>query len=172
MADQFYPIFVSALSDEDGGGYLAVVPDLYGCTGDGDTPADALADAQKAIVEWCNEMRRLGKPIPDPGAALDRVREDRERIRETIRSLGNEIKNLGEEFGKLAKVIETKDKLINSQEKEISTLWRRISDLQATLSDLECEDRPQGGVITGWTNVELARIPTPLRPTGSDRKAH
>ena len=31
-----------ALHAEDGGGYLAVVPDLPGCMSDGDTPAEAV----------------------------------------------------------------------------------------------------------------------------------
>lgn len=165
MADQFYPTFVLPLSEEDGGGYVALVPDLYGCTGDGETPEEALADAQKAVVEWCNEMGRLGRPVPAPGSAAERVRSEKALVRRTIRSLKSE-------FEKLARAIEAKDKLIDSQEREISTLWRRISDLQATLSDLECEDRPSGAEITGWTHADLARIPAHLHPSAAPRKSH
>jgi len=61
-----YPILVVPLSDEDGGGYLAEVPDLPGCVGDGDTPAAAIADAERAIAEWIAEAKRLKRPVPMP----------------------------------------------------------------------------------------------------------
>ncbi|HVL72823.1 MAG TPA: type II toxin-antitoxin system HicB family antitoxin [Beijerinckiaceae bacterium] len=67
MADLFYPVVICALSDEDGGGYLASVPDLPGCMSDGDTPEEALANVRLAVREWRDEMLRLGRPIPEPG---------------------------------------------------------------------------------------------------------
>ena len=45
-----YAIMVEPLSDADGGGWLATVPALPGCMGDGDTPEAALADAEAAII--------------------------------------------------------------------------------------------------------------------------
>ena len=45
-----YAIMVEPLSDADGGGWLATVPALPGCMGDGDTPEAALNDAERAIV--------------------------------------------------------------------------------------------------------------------------
>lgn len=46
-----YAIMVEPLSEGDGGGWLASVPALSGCMGDGETPEDALADAERAIDE-------------------------------------------------------------------------------------------------------------------------
>ncbi len=34
-----YTVVIKALSDEDGGGYVATVPDLPGCMSDGETRA-------------------------------------------------------------------------------------------------------------------------------------
>lgn len=45
-------ILIEPLSQADGGGWLATVPALPGCTGDGETPEAALADAEAAIIAW------------------------------------------------------------------------------------------------------------------------
>ncbi len=44
-----YAIRIEKLSAEDGGGYLATVPDLPGCMSDGETPEEALNNIQDAI---------------------------------------------------------------------------------------------------------------------------
>ena len=44
-----YAIVVEPLSVEDGGGWLASVPALPGCMGDGETREEALADVLAAI---------------------------------------------------------------------------------------------------------------------------
>ena len=41
-----YAILMEPLADADGGGWLASVPALPGCTGDGETREAALADVQ------------------------------------------------------------------------------------------------------------------------------
>jgi antitoxin HicB len=61
-----YRIEITPLTLEEGGGYLAWVPDLPGCMCDGDTRAEALAKAEPAITRWLNEARRRGRPIPKP----------------------------------------------------------------------------------------------------------
>lgn len=44
-----YRIVIEPLSEAEGGGYMAVVPDLPGCMSDGDTPEEALVNGQDAI---------------------------------------------------------------------------------------------------------------------------
>jgi antitoxin HicB len=61
-----YPVVVEPLSAEDGGGFLASVPDLPGCMSDGETPEEALRSVQEAIAEWIEEARRLGREVPKP----------------------------------------------------------------------------------------------------------
>lgn len=70
-----YTIIVEPLSDADGGGFLATVPELPGCMGDGETAADATADVIAAIPEWIAEAERLGRPIPVPGSSLGQWRQ-------------------------------------------------------------------------------------------------
>jgi len=66
MAILKYPVLISPLSDEDGGGFLATVPDLPGCMSDGETPAEAIENVQDAIEEWLDLARKLGRDIPIP----------------------------------------------------------------------------------------------------------
>ena len=61
-----YRIEITPLTPQEGGGYLAWVPDLPGCMADGDTRAEALANAEPAIVRWLAEARRRGRSIPRP----------------------------------------------------------------------------------------------------------
>lgn len=55
---------VSHLNEDEGGGFVAEIPELPGCRGDGETEEMALADAQDAMMEWIDEARRLGRPVP------------------------------------------------------------------------------------------------------------
>jgi antitoxin HicB len=61
-----YKVVIERLSEEDGGGYLATVPELPGCMSDGETRADALANVEDAIATWLHCARKHGDPIPEP----------------------------------------------------------------------------------------------------------
>lgn len=50
-----YPVTILKLSESDGGGFLATVPDLPGCMSDGETPGEAYANAQDAIQCWLEQ---------------------------------------------------------------------------------------------------------------------
>ncbi len=63
-----YAIMVEPLLDADGGGWMATVPALPGCMGDGDTPEAALADAESAIAEWHAAAKELGRVVPGAGS--------------------------------------------------------------------------------------------------------
>ena len=52
-------------SDEDGG-YIADIPDLEACSAFGATPAEALAEVEKAKQAWLEAARGEGKPVPRP----------------------------------------------------------------------------------------------------------
>lgn len=61
-----YKVMIEPLSEEDGGGYLATVPELPGCMSDGETRAEALANVEDAIATWLSCARKHGDPIPEP----------------------------------------------------------------------------------------------------------
>lgn len=65
-----YPVVVAPLPPEDGGGFLATVPDLPGCMSDGDTPEQAIANVQDAIEMWIEAAAELGRTIPPPSRQL------------------------------------------------------------------------------------------------------
>jgi predicted RNase H-like HicB family nuclease len=66
MAGRDYAVVIEPLPEEDGGGFLATVPDLPGCGSDGATRAEAAADAEDAIAAWLEEAAALGRDIPAP----------------------------------------------------------------------------------------------------------
>jgi len=70
MRDHDYPIVIEPLSAQDGGGFLASVPDLPGCLSDGATREEAAHNIADAISAWIEEAKALGRPIPAPSAPL------------------------------------------------------------------------------------------------------
>ena len=52
-------------SDEDGA-YIAEVPELPGCASDGESYAEAVANAEDAMRAWIETARELGREIPTP----------------------------------------------------------------------------------------------------------
>jgi antitoxin HicB len=68
-----YAVVIEPLSEEDGGGFLATVPDLPGCMSDGDTREEAARNVEDAIVSWLEEARSVGRAIPEPRVTLRTV---------------------------------------------------------------------------------------------------
>ena len=65
-----YPVVIEPLSDEDGGGFVAIVPDLPGCMSDGTTPEEAISNVQDAIYTWIEAARDMGRVVPKPSRHL------------------------------------------------------------------------------------------------------
>ncbi len=61
-----YPVVITPLTSEDGGGFAATVPDLPGCMSDGETPEEALGNVRDAIQAWIEMARELGHAVPEP----------------------------------------------------------------------------------------------------------
>ncbi len=61
-----YPIIIEPLPEAEGGGFVALVPDLPGCMSDGETAEAALAAVQDAVTAWIEEATALGRPVPPP----------------------------------------------------------------------------------------------------------
>jgi antitoxin HicB len=45
-----YPVIIEPLAAENGGGFVAIVPDLPGCMSAGETAEEALANVRDAIA--------------------------------------------------------------------------------------------------------------------------
>jgi predicted RNase H-like HicB family nuclease len=50
--------------------FVVEVPELPGCMADGQTYAEAVANAEAVIDEWIETARSLGRPIPEPRGKL------------------------------------------------------------------------------------------------------
>lgn len=55
---------------EDDDAFIAEVPELPGCTVDGKTHQEALANVEVIIQEWIETAKELGRPIPNPKGRL------------------------------------------------------------------------------------------------------
>ena len=61
-----YTIVIEPATTEDGGGFLAFVPDLPGCMSDGETYEQAAHNVADAIESWIEAALEMGRPIPRP----------------------------------------------------------------------------------------------------------
>lgn len=70
MSAPFYPLLIETIPPEDGGGFIARAPDLPGCYSDGETPQDAVLNAQDAILTWIRMAEKHGQEVPQPSVRL------------------------------------------------------------------------------------------------------
>jgi len=68
-----YAILLRPIPTEDGGGWLALVPDLAGCQSDGETKEEAITNVLLAIAEWVDVQVERGAEVPPPGEAHRRA---------------------------------------------------------------------------------------------------
>ena len=64
-----YAVVIQPLPAEEGGGFVAIVPDLPGCLSDGESREEAARNATDAIAAWLEEAAALGRPYPGTFAA-------------------------------------------------------------------------------------------------------
>jgi len=64
--DASYPIVLRPLHEDEGGGWLAEIPDLPGCISDGETPEEAVHNVLEAQKAWLAVARERGRDIPEP----------------------------------------------------------------------------------------------------------
>ena len=69
MSNYDYPVSLSPLTKEEGGGWLVTYPDLPGCISDGETPEEALSNGCDALESWIAANQAEGRPIPEPNSA-------------------------------------------------------------------------------------------------------
>ncbi|MEH2453321.1 type II toxin-antitoxin system HicB family antitoxin [Nostoc sp.] len=50
--------------------FIAEVPELSGCTADGETYQEALHNVEVVVHEWIETAKDLGRPVPEPRPRL------------------------------------------------------------------------------------------------------
>lgn len=66
MFDAQYRIILRPLTAEEGGGWYAEIPELSGCSSDGESPQEALTNLEDAKKAWLDTASALQRPIPAP----------------------------------------------------------------------------------------------------------
>lgn len=67
MAERLkYDVIIRPLAKEEGGGYLASFPDLPGCYADGETPEEAVHEAEDALRAWILTAQEHKDKVPAP----------------------------------------------------------------------------------------------------------
>ncbi|NJM36108.1 MAG: type II toxin-antitoxin system HicB family antitoxin [Rhodomicrobium sp.] len=61
-----YSVLLRPLSEDDGSGWIAIVPDLPGCYADGATAMEALESVSSAIRAWIATAEKHGRSVPKP----------------------------------------------------------------------------------------------------------
>lgn len=66
MRFEDYPITLSPIPEDEGGGYMVTIPDLPGCVADGETVEEAIAEARDAFEAWTTAEREDAGTLPAP----------------------------------------------------------------------------------------------------------
>jgi antitoxin HicB len=92
-----YPVVLRPLSEDDGGGWIAIVPDLPGCMTDGKSAFEALQNAAGAIEEWKEAARAMGRSIPFPDDSLQKSFEQMipDHVRKQAEAMARQISGSG-----------------------------------------------------------------------------
>ena len=122
MDDLLYPVLVRALHKTDGGGYIAVVPDLLGCLADGETASEALANVTDAIAEWIEECKRLNWPVPSPNSSFSRAAAERETWKRAVKERDE--------------IIALQRKLVDEQKAGLEKLESQLADLSKKVEEI------------------------------------
>lgn len=88
-----YAVHLRPLDDDEGGGWLATVPDLPGCMSDGETREEAVENVAGAIESWLEQAEEDGREVPLPNSSKGQWRQ---RVPKTLHE---SLKHLAEAEG-------------------------------------------------------------------------
>ena len=66
MKFEDYPVHISPIPTDEGGGYLVSFPDLPGCIADGESIEDAISEARDAFKAWMMAETEDQAKVPVP----------------------------------------------------------------------------------------------------------
>lgn len=136
MDSEEYPVLIFQLAEQDGGGFVATAPDLKGCFADGESREAALADVKKAIEEWIDEAKRLGRPVPKPGDCAVRAQAERGHLEKLIDAQDDLVKRQSDLLKSQDKLLDKQDKLLDKQGKLLRDARADIARIKETLEGL------------------------------------
>lgn len=132
-----YPVVVRKIDEADGGGYLALVPDLYGCMSDGETLEEAVRNVTAAVADWLEVNAQLGRKVPEPGDAARKAQAREYALIDTIKKFSEQLDGLDTRIERLFDDIEHVKELVENQD-----AWIRFSKIAGLESNGD-EDGPR-----------------------------
>lgn len=63
---KMYRYAIEIFYSEEDEGYIAIVPELPGCTAFGETEEEALKEIKTAIELWIETAKKEGREVPEP----------------------------------------------------------------------------------------------------------
>ncbi len=127
-----YPILILPLSEEDGGGYVGLVPDLIGCMSDGETRAEAIANTEEAIAEWIDAQIERGNAVPEPGSMAKKKRHERSLLQTKIKELHERIDQFEGRFNEIEVALDD----LREQLEHLDA-WDRFTNITGTSTTIE-----------------------------------
>ena len=88
-----YAVHLRPLDDDEGGGWLATVPDLPGCMSDGEIREEAVENIAGAIESWIEQAEEDRRDVPPPNSSKGQWRQ---RVPKTLHE---SLKHLAEAEG-------------------------------------------------------------------------
>ena len=70
MREMWQKYKIEIFYSEEDEGFIAVAPELPGCSAFGETPEEALKEIKTAIELWLEAARKEGREIPEPKKAV------------------------------------------------------------------------------------------------------
>ncbi len=64
MGEKLEVKYTVLIEKNEEGGYTVTVPSLPGCITQGDTPEEAITNAEEAIMGYIEALKDIGKPVP------------------------------------------------------------------------------------------------------------
>lgn len=151
MSDPSYVIVLTPLSDEDGGGYMAHVPDLPGCLADGEDPAAAVKDVLSAIGEWSDEVQEAGMVMPAPGTFVAAHRDEQEKLLKLIKAQKAAIR-------KHENLCQSQSKIIDELRAELVSSREVISELTEQLEAGDGVELAKLNPFEAWSHEPIAVV--------------
>ena len=113
-----HAVIVMPLSEDDGGGYVGLAPDLQGCMSDGKNRAEALENTEQAMREWIELKVSQGLELPHPGVSIERSSAQRKSLMNALKAM---MSYLDEADGRIAEL----EKALEDAVDGISNNWER-----------------------------------------------
>jgi Uncharacterized conserved protein len=66
MGTTQHKYLIEVFWNEEDEGYIAIAPDLPGCSAFGETPIEVIREMEDAMDSWLQACVSMGRPLPEP----------------------------------------------------------------------------------------------------------